>query len=85
MLASTVQFSNTNQKPQPYCEHQPDPMSRRYDRGLGPEPSNTPRVLSQDPTVCRHMLCSRSPTGLFHAAQQQYSNPADAVSITLVQ
>jgi hypothetical protein len=65
MLASTMQFSNTNQTPHhtrnTYTNHKIDNlMSMRFEPRQGPDFHSVPekthtkkRVLSQDPTVCR--------------------------------
>lgn len=57
MLASTIQFSNTNQK-----THPPDPptqqtlngLNQNGPRSISPREPTPLRVLSQDPTACRH-------------------------------
>ena len=67
MLASTMQFSNTNQTHPPHSNHLTTPTSgtktpltgeNRFGSGgclydLDPENPHKTRVLSQDPTVCQ--------------------------------
>jgi hypothetical protein len=82
MLASTIQFSNTNQKTRPPENTYPHNEGRfEPDRVLQGLIQKQQRVLPQDPTVCRTSKLVFAVLTSLKKVEQTLHNPSETVAV----